>query len=162
MTTHWKKALNKEFLGAHDLLPNEELKLTIKHVNVKEIKDPNGNPETVNVATFTDPKVKPMILNSTNCELVEKFSGSAFIEDWCKTSVQVYVKKNVRAFGELVDALRIRPQPPRMEKEVLNKDHPKWEGAVKSYREAEKKEEQLSIIRKHYALSEEDEKELIG
>jgi len=40
--THWKKAFNKEFLGAHDIDEGQELKVTIKNVIVKQVKDPQG------------------------------------------------------------------------------------------------------------------------
>jgi len=70
------------------------------------------------VVYFTE-NVKPMILNVTNCKAIEALYGS-YIEDWTGRSVQVYSEK-VKAFGQLVDALRIRKKSP--EKEVLTMNH---------------------------------------
>ena len=156
MKTHWKKAFNKEYLGAHDLEEGQELKLTIKEVAVREITNQHGQKETCDVATFTDSKIKPMIFNATACKQIQRFSGSKYIEDWGGVHIQVYVQEGVKAFGEVVDALRIRDMQPRMEKPVLNNLSDKWDDAINSYKNAEDKEAQVQVIRKHYELSDAD------
>lgn len=151
--THWKKAFNKEFLGAHDLEEGEELKLVIKSVSQKEVTNPQGQKEQCNVAIFTDHKVKPMILNTTACKQIERFSNSKYIEQWSGTAIQVFVQEGVKAFGEIVDALRIREFQPRMSKPVLDPSSDKWGKAVETYRSAEDKEKHVAVTRKHYELS---------
>jgi hypothetical protein len=153
--THWKKAFNKDYLGAHDLEEGQELKLTIREVIVKEIIDPQGGKEQRNVAYFTG-KTKPMILNVTACKLLKKFSGSKYIEDWKGLNIQIYAAE-VKAFGEITDALRIREQMPRMEKEELTPEHEKWEGAIKKYRESQ----DLTVVEKYFNLSDTNKQELI-
>lgn len=52
-------------------------------------------------------KEKPMILNATNLKMITKLSGSPYIEDWNGMKVKIGTEK-VRAFGEVVEALRVR------------------------------------------------------
>lgn len=152
--THWKKAFNKDFLGAHDLDEGQELKLTIDHVEVKEIPNHSGQKEKRNVAHFRQ-KVKPMILNATACKQISRFSGSYFIENWVGINIQVYVMENIKAFGEVTDALRIRDQQPRMEKPTLTPDHEKWAGAVKAL-----PEKGIDTILKHFHITDENMEKL--
>jgi hypothetical protein len=152
--THWKKAFNKDYLGAHDLDEGQELKLTIKNVIVKEVTDPQGTKTSCDVAYFTDKKVKPMILNVGACKIIKRFTNSNYIEDWAGTTVQVYVMENVKAFGETTDALRLREYQPRMEKEELTPDHDKWKGAVNKYKESK----DLSVVKEYFKLSPANEK----
>lgn len=150
--THWKKAFNKDYLGSHDLEPGEELKLTIKSISVIEVADPKGDKHPCNVARFTDPNIKPMILNVTACKQIKLFTGTPFIEAWGGCSIQVYVAE-VKAFGEVVDALRIRPQQPQMEKPVLTTDHKRWGKAVDAYQGADDKVAKIAQMREHWNIS---------
>jgi hypothetical protein len=156
MKTHWKKTFNKDYLGSHDLDEGQELKVTIKEVKVATVKDSNGKDGQVNVAYFTD-KTKPMILNVTACKQIKKFAGTNYIEEWKNIPIQIYVA-NVRAFGEVTEALRIRPKQPTMKKPDLIPTHPKWSGAVEHYA----KNKNLDGIKKHFNLSAENEKRLIN
>jgi len=126
--THWKKAFNKDYLGSHDLDSGKDLVATIDHIEVRKVKNNQGEEADKNVAIFKG-KVKPMILNVTNCKIIKAFSGSNFIEEWAGIPVTIYAK-NVTAFGEEVEALRIREKQPKIEKPVLSPIHPKWQAAV--------------------------------
>ena len=57
-----------------------------------------------------------MILNRTNAKAIEKVAGSGLIQDWVGTKVTLYVESGVKAFGEVVDALRIRDKKPSKQK----------------------------------------------
>ena len=153
--TNWKKTFNKDFLGSHDLDDGEgykDLKLTIKDVIQKVVKDPQGNDEPVRIAEFVE-NVKPMILNVGHCEIIDGFTKSKYIEDWGGCVIQVYVKSGVKAFGSVVDALRIREQQPRTEFPVLNTDHKRFGALCKAY--AEKGESALTAARKGFTISDE-------
>ena len=108
---HWKKAFSSEYIGSSDLEDYNDIVLTIKEVK-QEITKGTKEKEMKNIAYFVE-KMKPMILNATNCKAVRKLSGgSNFINDWQNIRVTIYVERNVKAFGELTDALRIRSTPP--------------------------------------------------
>lgn len=108
---HWKKAFNSEYIGAADLQDYNDIVLTIKEVRFEQTRGTKEK-EMKNVAYFVE-NMKPMILNATNCKAVRKLAGgSNFINDWQNIRVTLYVERNVKAFGETTDALRIRSTPP--------------------------------------------------
>lgn len=109
--THWKKQFNYNYLGSYSLVDGKDLVLTIKEFKKEEVKDTKGKKKECFVVRFHEPNIKPMILNKTNCKAVEKLYGSPFIEDWSGKKISIYVTK-VDAFGDEVDALRIRDTAP--------------------------------------------------
>ncbi len=151
--THWKKVFNSDYLGSCDLEDGKDLKAVIKSVSIQEVKGTEGKKQNCNVAVFTDPKIKPMILNATNCKTVKKFAKTPFIEDWKNIPVQIYVKDDIKAFGETTEGLRIRPVQPNMSKPKLIPGCQAWPGAVNFL----KGEGTLDKIRERYELSPENE-----
>ena len=127
--THWKKVFNKDYLGACDLEDNKDLKAVISHVEIREIKGANGKQKR-NIAIFTDKKIKPMVLNVTNCKIIKKFTNSTFIEDWQNVPVQIYVKGNVEAFGDTTEGLRFREVQPKIGKPELLPNTEQWNAAI--------------------------------
>jgi len=115
--THWKKLTNPDYLGAYALGKGEEVIATIKTVGTELVVGTDGVKSECIVAHFEERDIKPMILNATNCKTISKLSGSAFVEEWSGIKIQIYAAK-VRAFGETVDALRIRPTPPKKTDQV--------------------------------------------
>ncbi len=104
--THWKKLTNPDYLGAYALQPGEELILTIKSVSNEVVTGTDGKKETCSVMRFEE-NVKPMVLNATNSKTITKLFKTPYIEEWIGKQIQIYAEK-VKAFGEVVDALRIR------------------------------------------------------
>jgi|WetSurMetagenome_2_1015567.scaffolds.fasta_scaffold94905_2 hypothetical protein len=127
---HWHKVFLSEYLGACDLEEGKDIKVVIKSVSVQEVKGSDGKKQERNVAVFTDPKIKPMILNATNCRIVKKFTGSPYINDWVKVPVQIYIKSDIKAFGDITEGLRIRETQPKMDKPNLTPSLPAWQKAI--------------------------------
>ncbi len=126
--THWKKVFNKDYLGSHDLDEGKDLVVTINHIEIREIKDSSGKPEKRNVAIFGG-NIKPMVLNVTNCKTIKAFSGSNYIEEWKGIAITIY-SKQIKAFGEEMEALRIRDKQPNIEKDKLTPNHNMWTKAI--------------------------------
>lgn len=147
--THWKKVFNSDFLGSCDLEDGTDLKAVIATVTIKEVKGSDGTKKECNVAEFTDKKIKPMILNATNCKMIKKFTKSSYLQDWRNVPVQIYVDPNVKAFGETTEGLRIRSNQPNLSKPKLLKTMPAW-GKVVEYLS---KDGHLSEIEKKYDIS---------
>ena len=106
--THWKKLTNPDYLGAYALEPNQDLIVTIKSVANEVVTGTDGKKETCSVMRFAE-NVKPMILNATNSKTITKLLKTPYIEEWTGRKIQLYVETGVKAFGDVVDALRVRP-----------------------------------------------------
>ena len=153
--THWRKVFLSDYLGSCDLDDGKDLKAVIKSVTVKSVKSPNdGKEQERNVATFTDANLKPMILNATNCKLMKKFAGSNFINDWNNIPVQIYVKDDIKAFGEVTEGLRIRPAQPVMSKPKLTPNSQAWPKAIEFLKTPTGT---IDAIRTRYDLNKADE-----
>ena len=118
MKTNWKKLINPDYLGAYSLDDGNgkytDIIATIQYVKVENVTGPDGKKEDCVVAHFSERDLKPMILNTTNMKTLEKLFKSKYIEDWAGRKIQIGVE-SVKAFGDVVDALRIRKFTPREE-----------------------------------------------
>ena len=110
MKTHWKKTMNPNYLGAYALEPNEDLIVEITEVKTESVMNADGRNEECLVAHLKDQK--PLIVNKTNAKAIAKVAESNYIEDWKGKQIALYIS-NVKAFGELVEAIRVRTVPPK-------------------------------------------------
>jgi hypothetical protein len=154
--THWKALVNPHYIGAYSLNPGEERIVTIEKVVREMVKGPEGKEEECTVAHLK--REKPFILNKTNCKIIAKVYGTPYIEDWSGKSIKIYAAK-VKAFGDMVDALRIKAEIPKVEKPNLTPDHPRWEEAKKALKSGNTT---VDAIRKHYVLTATNEKNLLS
>ena len=104
--THWKKLTNTNYLGSYALQPGKDLVVTITDVKKEMVKDATGSESECLIINLQNQK--PLICNKTNAKSIAKAVGSPFIEDWKGKQIALYIA-SVRAFGETVDGLRVRP-----------------------------------------------------
>lgn len=151
--THWKKLTNPDYIGAYALDPGEERNVQIVKVQREQVTGPDGKKEECTVAHLSGDK--PFILNSTNQKTITKVIGSPYIEDWAGKWITLYVAK-VRAFGETVDALRVRDKAPSITtpKPDFNPNHERWNGAVKALA---KGNTSIEEIKKSFTLTKQNE-----
>lgn len=111
--THWKSTMNPDYLGAWAFQPGQEVILTIAGAGVEKVIGSDGKKEECLVVRYKE-KFGPgkFISNATNSKAISKATGSPFLEDWAGKRIQMYTEK-VRAFGDVVDAIRVRPTPPK-------------------------------------------------
>lgn len=121
MKTHWKKSFDSPYLGSWDLEDYKETTLTIKDAKSEMTKDLKEN--SIKNIVYFEENYKPMIVNSGNSKVIKNICGSPYLEDWTGTRITLYVKE-VKAFGELHDALRIREKTKELP--ILNEKHPKF------------------------------------
>lgn len=107
---HWKKLINPDYLGAYSLYDRGDIILTIERVQVETITGPDGKKEDCPVCFWRE-REKPMILNVTNMKTISKLIGSPNTDDWSGHRIMIGVER-VKAFGDVCDALRVRPQLP--------------------------------------------------
>ena len=141
-THHWKTLFPEKnmLLGSHNLNPGEELVAEIVSVNVSEILNQNGDKEQVPVATFTN--APPMVLNKTNCLVLEGLYGPVY-DGWAGKSVQIYAAE-VKAFGKHTLALRIQNKIP-----ATGQDTSEHEAALKACKTMAELQEVYGSIPKH-------------
>ena len=118
--THWKKLSNPDYLGAYAFNPGQEIIATIRGVTNEVVTGTDGKKETCTVMYFVE-EVKPLVLNATNSKTISKLLKTPYIEQWAGRKIQLYVEKGIKAFGDIVDAVRVRPFLP-VEKELLCAD----------------------------------------
>jgi len=158
MKTHWRQYHHPDYIGAYTFQPGEEKILTIKSVSEEDVIGSNGRKEPCMVVKFAEKEVKPLICNVTNAKTIEKVAGSGYIEDWAGTKIQLYVTE-VSAFGDTVEAIRIRPKAPKVTKPELTPSHPKWSDVVGK---VAGNETDLETIRQHFVVSNETETRLLA
>lgn len=155
--THWKTQFNYKWLGAYCLPDGKDVVLTIREMKREEVVGDSGNKEQCLIAHFHE-NSKPMIINKTNCKTLEKLFKTPIIEEWSNKRIQVGAAQ-VKAFGSVVDALRIRPFVPASpgdNRPTVETGSPVWKNAIDYLKGGNKLEK---IIEK-YKLTKEQIKEL--
>ena len=106
--THWKKLVNTNYVGSHEFQPGQEITITIESVSKELVKGADGKEEHCVVAKINGAQ-KPLVLNKTNMKIITKILDTPYIEKWSGGKVILYVAR-VKAFGEMVDAIRVKNQ----------------------------------------------------
>jgi len=153
MKGHWKKQFNYEYLGSYSLDGKKEAIVTVSKLAQEKVTGQQGRKEDCFVVYFKEFD-KGMILNRTNARAIEKVASSGLVEDWVGVQVTLYVEKGVKAFGEVVDALRIRDRKPskqQMTDDVLMQ----MEFAV-----GEGKREQVEMALGKYTMTKDQQKKV--
>jgi hypothetical protein len=119
--THFKKLINPDYLGAYSLDNGQggytDVTATIASVKVENVTGADGKKEDCMVMRFKENRIgtvdmKPMILNITNAKTLEKLFKTPYVEDWANRRITIGTER-IKAFGDIVDALRIRKTLPR-------------------------------------------------
>lgn len=113
-----KMGKNPNFLGSWDIeeLPGREITLTIDRIVDEEVVAA-GQKEICTVIYWTDKSVKKFIVNVTNKKCLAKLYKTTDTEKLKGKSVIIGIEK-VKAFGDIYDALRIRPRIPAAPKQT--------------------------------------------
>ena len=113
--THWKKVVSDpNYIGEADFEQGEEKILTIAKVNAAETVTTAEGKSQKAVVHWAEKGNKPMILNVARSKSIQKVAGSPFFEDWAGVKVQIYIENNIKAFGEVVSAVRVRNFKPKI------------------------------------------------
>jgi len=131
--THWRKFHNPDYIGAYAFQPGERKIVTIEKAGLEKVTGQGGKKEDCLVIHFKG-KEKPLICNVTNSKAIEKVAGSGYIEDWKGVAIELYTTE-VQAFGDTVEAVRVKPTAPKVDKPELTSSHPAWDKVVKAVSE---------------------------
>jgi hypothetical protein len=114
--------IESKYLRKEDIIDGEMV-VTIKKigkVNVAMDDQPEERKWVMLLAEFK----KPMVLNSTNIQLLAKALGSEEANDWIDKRVILYVDDNVSFGGKLVGGIRVRAirKPPTTPMGAVNRE----------------------------------------
>lgn len=117
--THWKKVVSDpNFLGEADFQDGEEKVGTIARINQDETIVTTDGKSKKAVIHFKEPGLKPMILNVARSKSIVKVAGSPYFEDWIGVRIVLFVQTGIKAFGDVVNAVRVRPYAPKEEEKL--------------------------------------------
>jgi len=115
------------YLKAEDeLFDDGEVTATIKEVTLESLKSREKGEENKPVMYFKE-LPKGLILNKTNWGICEKLFNSDDSDDWLNERVSL-TTVDVDAFGDVVRAIRVKSQKPKVDKSALMERYQKlWE-----------------------------------
>lgn len=99
---NWRTAFKSDFLASWDI--DGVVKLTIEKVEIKEVQLQKREKKVV--AYFKEKHfangepIKPMILNATNCKVLNSYTGTKETNDWINLLVEIGTKENKGRIGE--------------------------------------------------------------
>lgn len=151
--THYRKVMKSDHLGIADLEDlieeGKPLVFTIKEVKQEINVSVAGKKGNFNIAYFVE-KIKPLVLNSTNCKQVKAFcNNSPFVEDWKNVLVELYIDDNVKMKGETVGGVRIKPIQPTLQQK------PKPQFTEANFEKAKEAKATIELIEKRYTITDE-------
>lgn len=117
MKTDYRELLDRTYLGAWDLPDDKDSVATITNVTTGAVTNEQHETSTKILLTFKEYE-KQMVCNVGNAENISKVAGSKYIENWIGVRVALYVRHDVKAFGKLRDAIRIRDYAPKLPDKV--------------------------------------------
>lgn len=153
--THYKKLKDVNYIGAFELMPEVgktiEIVVKITAVNREELKNAEKNQGLV----LQLEGQKPMIVNSVNAKAITKVAGTPFVEDWIGLYITLYVVK-IRAFGESMEALRVRDTAPVFKLPELPLNSKTHLATIKAIEEGKTSlEDGTKFLESKYSLSDE-------
>lgn len=96
---------DSKFLKQSDV--GEGILVTITGCEQHNVAKEGADPEMKWCLTFKE-TAKPLVLNSTNAQLLERILGSDDTEDWVNGRVVLYTDPNVSFGGKIVGGIRVR------------------------------------------------------
>jgi hypothetical protein len=103
---HINQMKSSNFLSQGDATPNPLL-LTMTKVSQENVAK-EGAPEELKWCLHFAEHEKPMVLNSTNTQIIAGFTKCENTDDWVGKKVVVYVDPNVSFGGRVTGGLRVR------------------------------------------------------
>ena len=158
MQTDWRQFRKSTHLASADLdameTSGKALIFTIKEVKYETGVDVSGTKMDGVFCHFIE-DIKPLKLNSTNNKILAGFAKKDglvgkechIIENWKGMRIELYVDRNVKMMGGLVDGIRIKPIQP------INKIKPIFSEI--NFEKAKNAKATIEQIKKSYIVTEE-------
>jgi len=108
---HWRNEFTSNYLGSQHFLDGKDKVLTIGNVKAEDLMTTDGSSKHSLVCHWKEDQL-PMVLNKTNARQIAKLLKENDYTKWSGKRIQIYVDHAVKAFGDIVDGLRIRKKLP--------------------------------------------------
>lgn len=144
--SHWRRVMNTAFLNG-DEINKEGVIVTIKAYKSEDIFSQKTKAKEPHVTLFFDELKKPMILTNRKAKQISNVIESPLMDNWIGKKVCLFPVKE-KHFGEFFEVINIKEAV--VVKDVLNKKHPRWDGAIEALTN---KETTLDKIKKHFEVS---------
>lgn len=102
---HINQIKQSKFLTRADV--NPAILVTIRNIHEENVAK-EGEPADPKFALSFDQDIKPMILNSTNAQIIAQILKSEETDDWIGKQIVLYDDPNVSFGGKLVGGIRVR------------------------------------------------------
>lgn len=104
------KSFNSSYIGGWTFEDGDKT-FTIKDVQPMMVRNEKNQSGEEKMCIIFEEIDKPMVLNSTNNETITKVIGSGLFDDWIGQRITIGTER-IRAFGDVWDAVRVRPEKP--------------------------------------------------
>lgn len=109
---HYKKHIDKTYIGSHDLMLDDGSYRTaavkVKGVHKREIYNPGSKKSEKRVVITFEGRDKQFIVNATNLEAIKDIAKTPMIDKWVGADILLTVE-SVKVGRETVDAIRVKP-----------------------------------------------------
>ena len=107
------KLFPSKWMKASDLAGHDRI-ATVRSMTEEPMHSQSSGKQEMKPCLAFDEFDKPMVLNKTNAQSIAGIVGSPDTQDWIGKQVVLYPDR-VQAFGEIVDAIRVKAVPPALE-----------------------------------------------
>lgn len=159
--TDWRKFRKSTHLASADLdimkSEGKNLIFNIKEVKFQQKVNVSGNKMDGFFCYFKEPNIKPLKLNTSNLLILSTFVKNKgvsqndiyVVENYKDLIIELYVDRNVKFMGDIVDGVRIKPIQPKA------KQKPNF--TESNFDKAKKAKATIDQIKKAYQITKEIE-----
>lgn len=108
--TNYRQIVNPDYMGSYSLDNGNNgyitIDATLLRTDSKEVIDPAGKKKMCIIGHTNLPK--PFIINSKAQKVLQAITKSRYVEDWKDVPITFWVETGFKAFGDLIDVLRIK------------------------------------------------------
>lgn len=108
---HWRNEFTSNYFGSHLMLDGKDIVLTISKVQPEDLTTTDGSKKHSLVCYWVEDQL-PLVLNKTNARQIAKLLKENDYTKWSGHRIQLWVDHKVKAFGDIVDGIRIRGKLP--------------------------------------------------
>lgn len=108
---HFKDYFKSSALNDSDFAWDQDTVIKINSIQEETLQTRDG--DKIYLCATLEGLDKPFRMNATICKSCKKAFKTPDLDSWVGKYISVYVQRDLKAFGELHDVLRVRPVAPK-------------------------------------------------